>query len=235
MNAAELDLIYQFQELENREEYLKQQLKHCLSLPELISLKEALGRASADYENCAKAIDGMKRDLDMVEAESEEIDSQIKQLENRIYSGAVKSFKELQGLQEKQESLRRKSGDIDNRAFSLMEQMERLGKNAGEIYDQIRKMKKDYNQLRLKNITEIDKIKSELAEVKAKKQKISRIISKELLEKYSRLKKGYKNPVAKLYNGKCGGCRMAVSLATIQEVSAHRSIVYCENCGRILI
>ncbi|AYO30305.1 hypothetical protein D2962_06440 [Biomaibacter acetigenes] len=123
----------------------------------------------------------------------------------------------------------------DDRALKLMEELEDLKKTLSAEKQEIVIMKREYNQKRLKTLEEIDKINLELERVNEEKKQLKNNISSELLDKYEKVKKQKKEPVAFILNGKCSGCRMDVSVMVIREVNRHESLVYCESCGRILI
>jgi len=235
MIADQFQILYDYQKLENRAEKLESELKNHPGKKELHELRKTIEQAEASYnERCAK-IGAIKKELAKTELTSKELDGEMKTLEKKIYGGEIKTMKELSKLQEKQETVRKAVEENDEKALKLMEELEGLEKaNPGERQE-VANMKREYNQKRLKTLEEIDKIKFEIEKVNDEKTQILSNISSELLDKYERVKKQKKEPVAFILNGKCTGCRMDVSVMVSQEVNRHESIVYCESCGRILI
>ena len=116
-----------------------------------------------------------------------------------------------------------------------MEELENIKKTFIQKRKEMIKQKAEYDDKRLKISREIDKIKKELTQISNEKQELERSISPELLNKYYKIKRLKREPIASMENGTCNGCMMKVSVMVAHEVKRHEELIYCENCGRILI
>lgn len=235
MLDEQLKKLYELQELEGRSIKMKLDLKNHPGKKELLNLRKAIEEAEKLYNLNLKKMIAAKKELAIAELKSKELDNEMRMLERKIYSGEVKSMKELSKLQEKQTAVRKDTEEVDEEALKLMEEIESFKKSLPAEKLQLTKMKEEYNQKRLKTIEEIDKINKELDRVENEKEQIKGCISSELIDKYEKVRKSKKEPVAIILNGRCSGCRMDVSVLVAQEVSRHEHLVYCESCGRILI
>ncbi|RKL62740.1 hypothetical protein DXT63_09810 [Thermoanaerobacteraceae bacterium SP2] len=235
MLGEQLQKLYNFQELEKQSEKMESALKNHPGKKELLTLRKTIEQAETSYNQRCEKMEAIKKELARAELKSKELDDEMKLLEKKIYGGEIKTMKELSKLQEKQNAVRKSNEENDDRALKLIEELEDLKKTLSAEKQEIVIMKREYNQKRLKTLEEIDKINLELERVNEEKKQLKNNISSELLDKYEKVKKQKKEPVAFILNGKCSGCRMDVSVMVIREVNRHESLVYCESCGRILI
>ncbi|WP_422444176.1 zinc ribbon domain-containing protein [Thermoanaerobacterium sp. DL9XJH110] len=235
MLADQLNMLFQLQEAQRLQEKLEMELKNHAGKKRLCELKRAVESLEELYNRKNERYTVLKKELALAELKSREMDEEIQQLEKRIYSGEIRSVRELKRLQEKQCIARRKALEIDENALKLMEEMEDLKKTLAGDKENIMKIKREFDRERLKTKQEIDKISDELKKVMMEKEELSKKIPSELLDKFEKIKKQKKDPVAHIHNGKCSGCRMDVSVMVAQEVNRCEKIVYCESCGRILI
>jgi predicted nucleic acid-binding Zn-ribbon protein len=72
-----------------------------------------------------------------------------------------------------------------------------------------------------------------LAEVAAEYDQLVVLVDAVLMQKFKSLSRKLPQPVAKLENGVCGGCRR--SIPTTQMTLTQTTLVYCDNCGRLLL
>lgn len=235
MIKEELNGLYKLQEIEGRCETLKQAIKRHPVIKYLHELKKNIGDIETILQDKSKRIAFLKNELELAEEKIDESYITVKQLEERIYCGEVTTMKELKILKEKQDAARLKVEEQEEKALKIMEELDNLKVNFPQEEEISNKKKKEYSEKRLKTRREIDKIKEELTMIQKQKQQLETSISPELLDKYHRIKRFKRDPVAFVSDGKCNGCMMEVSVMIALEVERHESLIYCENCGRILV
>lgn len=77
--------------------------------------------------------------------------------------------------------------------------------------------------------------KAEIVRLTADRDGIAADIEEDVLTQYNRLFKSKAiAAVVRLKGGQCKGCHVKVTKSTEVETKAGNSVVYCENCGRIL-
>ena len=177
----------------------------------------------------------MENELRQAEQIIDKYYTTAKQAEERIYGGEVTTVKELKILEQKRNSAQLKVEEYEEKALEIMEELDYLQANLPKNEEMANKKKKEYNEKRLKTRREIDRIKNELTMIIKQKQQLETGISSELLDKYHRIRRFKRDPVALVSDGKCNGCMMDVSVMIALEVERHESLIYCENCGRILV
>ncbi len=123
----------------------------------------------------------------------------------------------------------------EERALEILEEIDDLDLSLPKEKQLVAKKKKEYGEKQLQTSREIDKIKAELQVLQGHKRCLKIKISPKLLDKYYKIKKIKRNPVAGVVDGKCSGCMMEISVMLVLEVQRHENIIYCENCGRLLV
>lgn len=235
MLRDELYNLFKLQELQDRCESLEESLKSHPDLKHLFELKKDANEMRAKLQEKNKRIHDLEKQLRHMEQTVHDSYFAAKQLEERIYSGEVSTVKELKILEEKRNSAIHKAEDYEEKALMAMEELDILKTQLPGEIKLAEQMKTQYREKQLKINEEIGKIKTELGSIKKKLQQLEASISPELLEKYYRIKKLKTHPVAFITEGKCDGCMMEVSVMLAAEVKQHKRIIYCENCGRILV
>ncbi|MGI6485050.1 MAG: zinc ribbon domain-containing protein [Tepidanaerobacteraceae bacterium] len=233
--TTQTEKLYKFQELEIREVELNSILRDIPEKKKLIDLVKQIQQLDNFIDQQMQDLARLKNELYRLESYSKDLTTEIKLLDDRIYSGEVKTVKELEKLQKKQTTLKKKVSNVDDTALSIMEQIEEIESNLSSKEKNALTMKAEYKSERLKTRQKLDKIISELAVITSDKERLVKEIASDLLKKYEKVKKLKNPPISVIINGKCSGCRMEVPIMVAQEVKRNEELIYCENCGRILL
>ena len=103
-----------------------------------------------------------------------------------------------------------------------------------EIRVRAAKAKQEYDQVKAVYDVEFEKDKKKLADLRARTDKEAGSVAPDLLERYKTIKQHCTPPMARLVDGQCSGCFMALPSATLRKIAASEEVVECDNCGRIL-
>jgi len=235
MLREELYKLYKLQELQDRCEKLEVTLKTYPDLEDLRMLKKDANEMQARLVEKNKRIQDLEAALQQMEQTILSSSSTLRQLEERIYSGEISNVKELKLLEEKCNSVRKKAEEYEEKALLTMEELDNLKKQLPEEVKLTEQKKMQCREKQLKIREEIGKIKAVLSSTKKQLQQLEASISPELLEKFYKIKKLKGHTVALVVDGKCDGCMMEVSVMVAEEGKQYKQIIYCENCGRILV
>ena len=82
-------------------------------------------------------------------------------------------------------------------------------------------------------MSEMERLKTTLADLKAKRQRLAGEIDSEAFEFYQSLRKGKGIAVARVEQGICRGCRISLPTTDLQQARSG-NLVPCSSCGRIL-
>ncbi len=172
------------------------------------------------------------------EDEAQIVASRAEEDESRLYSGEISAMKDLQALQDEITGLRRRQGELEDRALEAMEEAETLTARAealeagmADVNDRISALTADIE------VAEAD-IDEQLLGVTAARDEAASQVEPEVLAEYERLRAGFGSAtVVRFDGGNCVGCP-----STMPAVEADRmkhaepgSLLTCQECGRMVV
>lgn len=148
----------------------------------------------------------------------------------------IKNNKEYKALNSQISLLKEKNIHIENEILVIMDEEASLKKQRNEAVN-LKKQATDNlqaNEDLLKK--EIEKVNSEIERLKESRSEYAKQIPITIVKKYVQLIKN-KNRKAVVYcnNNACSGCGFHIRPQILIELSQPEKIIYCENCGRILV
>ncbi len=211
------------------------------NLPEQKALDdnaETLARVTSEYATARDRLDRLSTQQRRHEAEIATVDSRRKSEEGRMYSGLIRSEKEVDALRAELSSLRARKGDLEDALIEIMEQVEdleslvaTLKERHGELTGAVAAL----TEARDHAATDID---AELRERAAERDAVAKELPGEVLEYYEELRARKDGVgVAELQGRTCAGCRLELTQIELEDVRADSAegLARCEQCGRILV
>ncbi|MBP2653832.1 MAG: uncharacterized protein H6Q73_1401 [Firmicutes bacterium] len=156
-----------------------------------------------------------------------------KEEEARLYSGEIVSLKELEKMKIKCDAARKEIAGYESELFANMEECERLTANIAaqeELAEQRRRAHVEKQQQIVKQVAGLD---SEIAKIEESCRQLAEKVDAGVLQRFRDLKRRLSLPVARVENGICSGCRISIPSSRMNE--SRGGIVYCDNCGRMLL
>ena len=183
---------------------------------------------TADREKLA----GIEATCARHEADLEDHTRQCRTLEQRLYGGEITNVKEIEQVRARCESLRRDISRHENEAVAGLEAAEELtagiaAKEAG--LQEKKRLHAERQQLMAREAARCD---AELADLDKRCRALEGQVDPALLRVYRDTARRLPQPVARVENGICGGCRR--SIPTGQAAQAQVRLLNCDNCGRML-
>nr|MDK2851163.1 uncharacterized protein [Candidatus Cloacimonadota bacterium] len=231
---------------------MEEQLK---TLAAMQKLDDKIGRYRTLQEELPKQLNEINERVEEAtanllagESHKAEINKQQRALENDIkqYQEQIKKYahqlneiktnKEYKALNSEIAYLKDKISEIESQLLSLMEEENQ----AIEINKDL-KAKLDEAEAN-KRAKEGD-LKAQIAELeiqvertRAERNKLAKTLPVPLIKRYGNLIKN-KDNLAVVYNrdGSCGGCGFVLRQQMRIELQLRKKIIYCENCGRIIV
>jgi predicted nucleic acid-binding Zn-ribbon protein len=168
-----------------------------------------------------------------VEWEIEDLSAKLSKFEGELYSGKTTSPKELTGLQQEIDNLKKNRGKLEDHDLEIMETIERLNATISELRSNLEKRETEW-QVQQKDFTaELKELEHTISALKEKREALASEIDPQVLTIYEELKKQKGSSVAKVEQGICRGCRISLPVNELQQVRSG-SMVRCSSCGRIL-
>ncbi len=235
------------------QEHLEEELQALYSLQNIDSLVDEIrvlrGELPVEVEELEATIDALKLRVAKQQEEMESLEKMITEKKN--------AAKDSQVLIKKYESQQNKVRN--NREFESLTKELEFQKLEIQLSD---KRVKEYKASILAKEELMKQSEALLAEknkdLKAKKDELEKIVSetekeeKDLLKKsadakahidqtllnaYNRIRPNFKNGLAvvTIERGACSGCFVKIPPQRQTEITAHKKLVVCEHCGRILV
>jgi len=195
---------------------------------ELLSARESLAQVSEWQAGLRRRLRNLELDLDGVVEKR-------KASEKILYSGKVKSPKELSGLEQEVQLLKRRQVEVEDETLEVMSQLEmadeRLKREKKRLERLEIKWREEQAELKEKQVA----LSSRLSLLRERRESLQATTDPEDLATYEdlRRRKG-REGVALVQNGVCQGCGVAVSTSKVTRVLRGEELVQCANCERIL-
>ncbi len=196
----------------------------------------AVEHARAEHSAADKVRARAASSVRSLELDAKGIEEKVRDAEERLYSGQVKSPKELLDLQRDIDMLKRQRAEMDEALLAAMLEYEEANQQTGRcqqaLAEAARHWEGDCVELRRQQAELQDRI----AATTERKVAIRGAIAPSDISVYTALRVKKPNGVAvSLAKGKaCGQCGEAPSSMLLQQARAGETLVLCPNCGRIL-
>lgn len=226
-------------ELQKVENELRKRITTYKKVQKQLSGSSAVQEAREAYETAGSAEKGARRRQQQSNLELAELVEKIKSQEEELYSGRVKSPKELRNLELEIESLNKRRESVEEGTLFLIEEVESLSQSsvkAKKKYKQTQKATHKRQQILEK---QAQVLKRHISKGRHVRQKILPTIDASDLELYRHVQRKKNDPsaVAELKNGVCNACNIEVSSGRRDLIEDRNkdNLLICGNCGRILI
>ena len=222
--------LYQLQEIEFEIESKEQALAQCLSQ---LGESRAVAQLRAKQEKEQQHLEELSRQQHSAEWEIEDLGTKLAAAKETLYSGRIRSPKELASLQNEVDGLEVRRDQLEERTLETMEQVELATDNLTAISNELGASESEWRSQQQRLSAEIEQLKDLLSELEGKRQQMLAGIDSQTIDFYNQLKKQKGWAVAKVEQGTCRGCRITLSTAELQRARGEQ-LVECNSCRRIL-
>jgi predicted nucleic acid-binding Zn-ribbon protein len=207
------------------------------------------GELPLEVSDLEDEVEGLLTRMKNLETDLREMEEQI-----TVRKNAIKESQELIRKYESQQSKVRNNREFDSlnkeleyQTLEIQLSEKRIKEFKTEIIDKSASLeiaKKNYEERK----KDLDHKKAELKEIVADTEKEERALIKKsadaslnieprLLNAYSRIRSNSRNGLAVVLVSRdaCGGCFNKIPPQTQMDIRAHKKIIVCEHCGRILV
>ena len=225
------------------------------SLVELQDIDSELDAARARLEGVRERfgeneeIAALQEEIPSLEAELKTLQSEAKEIEadvatrrekiaheeGRLYDGTVRNPKELKGIQQEVEGLRKHLTEQEDAQLALLGRLEEvtgsLTSKRADLAEKTATWKAEQDDLRRQE-AELEK---EIARVDASRQDAAGRVAAPTLTQYDQIRRRRQGKaVARIERGVCTGCRITLPAAVLQRSRNVNALVQCPSCERIL-
>ncbi|WP_337059539.1 zinc ribbon domain-containing protein [Kineococcus sp. G2] len=210
------------------------------TVPEQAELDSLLAerRRVGDVLVAARAlVSDAERAVAKAEADVAQVRDRAARNTARLTAGSG-SAKDLQGLQHELESLGRRQSVLEDAELEAMEKLEQAQFAAAELTTTDGELGQQIEDVTRRRDAVLEEVATEERAALARRQAIASGIEPALVELYERTRAPRGGVGAALLRGRrCEGCRLELNASDLGAVraSAADDVVFCEECGRILV
>lgn len=169
-----------------------------------------------------------------IEMDIKQMQEQSKKYGNQL--AEIKNNKEYKALNSEIVYIKDKISDQESALLELMEQENEVKERAATAKAELEKAEKLKKEKEKDLREQIASLESKIEEVRTQRNELARTLPVQIVKHYGNMIK-HKNNQAVAYNrnGSCAACGFVIRQQMRIELQLRRKIIYCENCGRILM
>jgi predicted nucleic acid-binding Zn-ribbon protein len=173
--------------------------------------------------------------LRSLELDLGEVAEKVALTESALYGGEVRNPKELAGMEQELEYLRRRRSVVEDDTLQIMAEVEEQEENLKVAEERLADFEKQWEEARGDLLQEGEQLRARVTALEAEREEIAQMVSGQDLAAYEALRRQKGGQaVVLLENGICQGCRVALPTSVVQRVRRGSEVVYCGSCQRIL-
>ncbi|MFP5317759.1 MAG: zinc ribbon domain-containing protein [Acidimicrobiia bacterium] len=218
------------------------QLRHRrASLPQLADLarlEDELARLERTLADVTARRDEVARRQRGLEDELAGVESRVKEIEGRLYSGAITIPRELQALQADAESLRRRCSTLEDGVLEAMTEREPLDDEIRNLEATRTRLDEDGGRLRVALAEDEAAIDAQLAAEVEARARAAEGLPPDVTRLYEDLRRRLGGVgAARLVQGRCAGCHLTLPATELDRIRREPpdTLIRCDQCGRILV
>jgi uncharacterized protein len=236
--SPQLSLLLELQEQDlalDRLAYRRRELEERAAVSELSA---SLAEQEARVVEAREQRDKLASQQQVFDQRSEAVGARIVTIEQRLRSGRAGSYRDEQAMGEEAASLARQHHELEDQQLELMEALEPLEEELSALRASASSLGEELSlakeQLAIAEVA----IDDEAEKVRAGREELAGRVAPELAASYERLRAKLGGiGAAHVVGGACSGCHLQLPAGELHRLrhSAPDSVVYCDQCGRILV
>jgi hypothetical protein len=197
---------------------------------------QAISAAEAAVTQAQQHLTPLQTSARNLELEIQSNAEKISITDEQLYGGRVTNPKELQDMQQEIQSLKKRNRELEDQLLETMmaiEDAEAALQTAKSHLNGVReKWESEHSQL----LDEGAQLESQIAALQQQREQALKSVTPENQKLYHNLRvKKHNQPLATLDGNSCAVCGVEQTLAVVKSVRQGQALVYCTNCGRILV
>jgi predicted nucleic acid-binding Zn-ribbon protein len=229
----------QLLELQQVEETLRQKIGAFKKIERVLAEETPVARARQALEDAERAERHARAQQVGLNLELQQLADKVSSEEKKLYSGEIKSAKELVNLEIEVDMLKKQKDALEGQVIVLMGDIEDLAGRTAAAKAELERLEQESAAQVERLRREQDMLKKEIGRAKRTREGVlERIDSSDIEQfRYVQKMKGATIAVAQLTNGVCSACHVEVSASKRSSVErpTDSRLNTCGNCGRILV
>lgn len=193
-----------------------------------------LAKAVADLQRKQAELADLRKQQKDIEYALDDMTAKLKPLKKKLYDGSVKNPKELAGLKEQVDQISQKVHGEEDKVLDLMMRGEAMQEELSAQDCRVKELEEEWEKRRQALLAEKAELESTLEMVCGKRENLVASLDPDHVRIYEHVRTRNKGlAVARVEQGRCLGCRIALSTAEISRARGS-DLVQCDSCGRVL-
>jgi predicted nucleic acid-binding Zn-ribbon protein len=216
-----------------RLEYSKTTLPERVALIGIRERMQDLAAKTADFRVRKDAITAKQSDLQM---EVNTVVARKKVFDRKMHSGELLSSREIEAMNREIDNLGIRAEELQDKQFGLMLDLEGLEQELDELQAEVDQLSTRSDQLFKIADSKLNSLDAEVQSALKRRTGIEQNIPSDIISRYDTIRKRAGGVgAARLQDGKCSGCHLAVTPVSVVSTRVAGSVAVCENCGRFII
>ena len=224
------------------EDALLGQLEHqIITLPErekLISVLETK-KVTEDliFVKQAESVE-LRKNEKRLELELSSIETRLKEVDEKLYSGVITTEKEAKSLQDEIGHLKERQDALESELLEILSQIEDLTTAINEVSSQLEVQNKDIQILEdaIKRVE--NELNQKVLEAKDRREETVKVLTDEILKSYEAHRVHFPSDAVVRFNGPtCNGCHLTMSAMETDRIKGLEvgALTECSECGRLVV
>ena len=188
-------------------------------------------RSKIDAEQ--ERLEDLQKQQHSLEWEIDDLSAKLTSTEQKLYGGRITNPKELANLQREANELKDRRTHLEDKDLEIMDRVELSTTTATSLGAELKKLETEWQSQQEQLSTDLENLKTAHSDLTGKRQLLSTEIEPQLIEVYHQLRKQKGTAIARVEQGTCRGCQIALPTTELQQARSGR-LVRCSSCGRIL-
>ena len=195
---------------------------------DLKGLETRIGKIDADLEDKEKFVSSRKLGI----KEAEEL---VKKYNKQL--GSIKNNREYDSLSKEIEFQNLEIELANKKINDNLAKVEFLNQTKATATEQFNERKEIFEEKKKELDNIVSETEKEEKSLLKKSEQAEKVVDDRLLSAYKRIRKNSRNGLAvvSVERDACGGCFSKIPPQRQLDIKAHKKIIVCEHCGRILI
>jgi predicted nucleic acid-binding Zn-ribbon protein len=228
-----LDLLRELQDIDTR---IADNARTRQEISARLADDSATRAVQAEFDNAQRALHAQRAQLRALEMQADAYAEKIKGVDARLYGGTVSNPKELSGLNQDEQMLKRRKNEVEDQMLDTMAAIETAERAVNEkraALEKTQQLRAASNARDEHALRELEKRAAELAHAR---EQIIQHLNADDARVYENLRREIKGrAVARIKGVSCSACGYEVPNAIASRARVGEELAFCVNCGRILV
>ena len=180
-----------------------------------------------------KRLEELGRQQHSLEWEMEDLSGKVAATDAKLFGGMIRNPKELTNLQREADDLKARRSQLEDRVLDTMGEVEAASASVAATTAELSRLESEWRTQQEQLSAELKQLKEAHADLTRKRESLAAQVESGAMDVYQRLRAQKGTAVARVEQGTCRGCQIALPTTELQQVRSGR-LTRCSSCGRIL-